>query len=229
MSLKAIIDLPDDWERGHCWNCSIGYLDDDYIHYCPYRCRGKCELKVEDSEGENGIMKEAKLVIDGKEYTVQMKDKDIKAVTRPKTGYTFVDEGDYYYSVNVYDKVRRSMSSSNETESDMDEPDLYNIGNYYSDYQLALDIARADKLYRRLRQWQALNDKPVDYWNDSGLPKYSIFYSHRNKSIVIEPNYNCETFGTIHFSSSDVAEVAIEEFKDELIWYFTKFKQRLDG
>ena len=171
-------------------------------------------------------MKEAKLIIDGKEYTVQMKDEDVKAVTRPKTGYTFVDEGDYYYSVNVYDKVRRSMSSSDETESDMDEPDLYNIGNYYSDYQLALDITRADRLYRRLRQWQALNDDPVN-WGDTGARKYFIYYDYINTSLCSDWE-TPRMMGGLYFSSRLVAQAAIEAFKDELTWYFTEFKQRLD-
>ena len=31
-------------------------------------------------------------------------------------------------------------------------------------------------------------------------------------------------FGKIYFTSKQIAELAIDEFKDDLIWYFTKYQ-----
>ena len=33
---------------------------------------------------------------------------------------------------------------------------------------------------------------------------------------------------TIHFATKEKAEEAIEVFRDELIWYFVEYQQRLD-
>ena len=60
MSLKAIIDLPDDWERGFCGGCPFSYRqfdDPDDYDYCSLHCleNNECKLKVVDSEGENEL------------------------------------------------------------------------------------------------------------------------------------------------------------------------------
>lgn len=56
MSLKAIVDLTDDWERGCCAYCPFSYRqfdDPDDYDYCALHYNGrKCKLKVIDSEGE---------------------------------------------------------------------------------------------------------------------------------------------------------------------------------
>ena len=56
MSLKAIVDLRDDWKRGRCSRCPFGFFDDEYnFHYCGmgYSTHPtECKLKVVDSEGD---------------------------------------------------------------------------------------------------------------------------------------------------------------------------------
>jgi hypothetical protein len=57
MSLKAIIDLPDDWESGFCAYCEFSYQkfgDPDCYNYCSLHCleNNECKLKVVDLEGE---------------------------------------------------------------------------------------------------------------------------------------------------------------------------------
>jgi hypothetical protein len=36
-------------------------------------------------------------------------------------------------------------------------------------------------------------------------------------------------FAKWHFDTREHAKQIIKEFKDELIWYFTEFKDRMDG
>lgn len=166
-------------------------------------------------------MKEAKLIIDGKEYAVQMKDEDVKTLTRPETGYEFTSEDKLCYAT----ATDGAAMSLNHLCSPIFE--LYDTGNYYTDKELAEDIARADRLYRRLRQWQALNDTPVE-WDNDDWNKFYIYYNFERKRICYETNHAYETFGTIYFSSQNAVEAAIAKFRDELTWYFTEFKQRLD-
>lgn len=147
---------------------------------------------------------------------------------KPKTGYERVDEDESYFvddTINDGHEVLGGRILVN---------NLYYInGNYYNDKSIVENNARADRLLRKLRQWQALNDEPVnkrdlmqliftigydykkdDAGNDAGLYAYSY---HRPVS-----------FGEIHFSTRDKVKEAINVFKDELTWYFTEYQQRLD-
>ena len=90
--------------------------------------------------------------------------------------------------------------------------------------------ARADRLLRQLRQWQALNDKPisVEDWNNESKKKWFIIYSYSSEEMYAEYYYIMRLPNTIYFTTKEKAEEAIEVFKDELIWYFTEYVQRLD-
>ena len=90
--------------------------------------------------------------------------------------------------------------------------------------------ARADRLLRQLRQWQALNDKPisVEDWNNESKKKWFIIYSYSSEEMYAEYYYIMRLPNTIYFTTKEKAEEAIEVFRDELLWYFTEYVQRLD-
>lgn len=90
--------------------------------------------------------------------------------------------------------------------------------------------ARADRLLRHLRQWQAQNDEPisVEDWNNESKKKWFIIYSYSSEEMYAEYYYIMRLPNTIYFATKEKAEEAIEVFKDELIWYFTEYVQRLD-
>lgn len=106
---------------------------------------------------------------------------------------------------------------------------LYYInGNYYNDKSIVENNARADRLLRRLRQWQAQNDKAIskEDWNNESKKKWFIIYS--SGEMYAEYYYIMRLPNTIYFATKEKAEEAIEVFKDELLWYFTEYVQRLD-
>ena len=90
--------------------------------------------------------------------------------------------------------------------------------------------ARADRLLRQLRQWQALNDKPisVEDWNNESKKKWFIIYSYSSEEMYAEYYYIMRLPNTIYFDTKEKAEEAIKVFEDELLWYFTEYVQRLD-
>ena len=65
------------------------------------------------------------------------------------------------------------------------------------------------------------NDIEID-WNDSSK-KYKINYS-KNIGMSIDKVYSLKDFGQVYFTSKEIAEKAVEAFKDELIRYFTSNK-----
>ena len=143
---------------------------------------------------------------------------------KPKTGYERREEcnNKKYYFVNTIDLV---IENENTVLFDQNR---YDVGNYYSDKTIAENNARADRLQRCLRQWQAQNDEPisVEDWNNESKKKWFIIYS--SEEMYAEYYYIMRLPNPIYFATKEKAEEAIEVFKDELIWYFTEYVQRLD-
>lgn len=143
---------------------------------------------------------------------------------KPKTGYESLGTGETYYLVDVDDEI-----TTMKYDSRLDR-DCYDVGNYYSDKVIAENNARADRLLRQLRQWQALNDKPisVEDWNNESKKKWFIIYSYSSEEMYAEYYYIMRLPNTIYFATKEKAEEAIKVFEDELLWYFSEYVQRLD-
>lgn len=145
---------------------------------------------------------------------------------KPKTGYERREEcnNKKYYFVNTIDLV---IEDENTVPFDQNR---YDVGNFYSNKMIAENNARADRLQRCLRQWQALNDKPISQsdWEDNGKSKWCIMYSYGAEKLYVEYFHYIRLHNVIYFTTKEKAEEAIEVFKDELLWYFTEYVQRLD-
>lgn len=143
---------------------------------------------------------------------------------RSRTGYERGEVEETYYLVDVDDEI------TNMKHNGQLDRDCYDVGNYYSNKTIAENNARADRLLRQLRQWQALNDKSisVEDWNNESKKKWFIIYSYSSEEMYAEYYYIMRLPNTIYFTTKEKAEEAIEVFKDELIWYFTEYVQRLD-
>ena len=143
---------------------------------------------------------------------------------KPKTGYESLGTGETYYLVEVDDEI------TNMKHNGQLDRDCYDVGNYYSDKVIAENNARADRLLRQLRQWQAANDKVISIsdWKNDNIFKYHIEYDCFNDFLFVVYTTRFRTPNTIYFTSGEKAEEAIEVFKDELKWYYTKYQQRLD-
>lgn len=172
------------------------------------------------------MLVDAKLMIDGKELKTQIEIDEtvLDSIQSDETvdrGYKKQMKSYPYFYVDDYGKVG--------TESDMEfeEDDLrFMIANYYTSERVAQNNARADQLMRQLRRFAVENRKEKIDWKDGKKHKYNICYSYPTQEIFVNFKSNCRNF-EIYFDSCGVAERAIEEFKDELIWYFTEYKDSL--
>lgn len=169
------------------------------------------------------------LKANGKTVQVEMTEEQLKelGVIKPRTGYERRKEcsNEYYYLVDADSEVKRIKENGNILDQD-----CYDTGNYYSDKTVAENNARADMLFRCLRQWQAQNDEPisVEDWEDNGKNKWCIIYGYGLEKLYVDYFHCIRLHNVIYFTTREKAEEAIEVFKDELIWYFTKYQQRLD-
>lgn len=164
----------------------------------------------------------------GKNIKAEISEEQAKilglAEDKPKTGYERVDEDESYFVDDTINDGHEVIGGGGTLVNDL----YYNNGNYYNDKTIAENNARADRLLRHLRQWQAQNDEPisVEDWNNESKKKWFIIYS--SEEMYAEYYYIMRLPNTIYFTTKEKAEEAIEVFRDELLWYFTEYVQRLD-
>ena len=167
------------------------------------------------------------LKVNGKTVQVEITEEQLKELgvikERSRTGYERVKKGEMYYVINTKDD---SMMNIKEFNDETDEQ-CYNIGNYYNDKIIAENNARADRLLCCLRQWQALNDRAIN-WKNKNIRKYTIRYDYAMNMFNVIPNVCERCLNDVYFTTRETAQRAINVFKVELEWYFTQYKQRLD-
>ena len=163
---------------------------------------------------------------DGREIAVDISEETLKEIEKPvkKTGYEINTVNDLWYFVDDESHVLDTSESLITTDF---RDNHYNNANFYTDKTVAENNARADALKRKLRRFAVEHrNKKLD-WNNFFEKKWEIYYFHPDKIIRIAVNTNSRGFGSISFDTKEAAEAAVEEFKDELIWYFTEYKDSL--
>ncbi len=166
----------------------------------------------------------AKLIVEGKEFDIEILDPKLQELIAPKkkTGYERVGEGEkFYFSVD-------NGTADYETDyGDVPDDETYADANYFSDETVAENNARAEKLMRQLRRFAVEHREEKVNWRDRGQYKYRIMYNHDENELIIEDNQFMQTLGSVYFDSEKNASLAITAFHDELVWYFTEYKDSL--
>ena len=167
----------------------------------------------------------AKLIIEGKEIEVDISEEEYKKIQPPeekKTGYERVIKDDEFYYVSS----RGHVEFASDDYRDIDA-DYYESANYYSSDVVAENNARADQLMRQLRRFAVEHRTNELDWGYTSIDKYYIFYNFEEKKLDIGVNTFLKDFGAIYFDSIKMAQIAVDAFYDELIWYFTEYKDSL--
>ena len=167
----------------------------------------------------------------GKSIQLNIADEEYNKLFQPvkKTGYERVKREEKYWYVGMTTNVYGSQESF--VKPDIE---LYDNANYYSDKTVAENNARADKLMRQLRRFAVEHrEKPIDWTSPIANlhEKWEIMYScprdAEHKLFVTSLMNMTKGFGRIYFDELSTAELAIKTFKDELLWYFTEYKDSL--
>ena len=167
----------------------------------------------------------AKLIIEGKEIEIEISEEEYKKLQSPeekKTGYERVPESDVYF----YTYPSGCVETTCETCYDIDD-ECYESANYYSDKTVAENNTRADKLMRQLRRFSVEHRERGVNLNDMDTKKHCIYYDYGNNTLGTAFTLCAKTFGTIFFDSEETAQAAIDKFRNELIWYFTEYRDSL--
>lgn len=163
----------------------------------------------------------------GKSIEVDLTEEQMEALgLKPelkRTGYELGDDKVFFRSLNdgsaqrCSDPCAKTICLDNATA--------------YSDYKLAEANARADLLMRRLRRYAAQHGgiPSVENWPEhvgASKSKYYIYFTRAGK-IRMDQCLFTHITGCIYFLDPQACEDAIEEFKDELTWYFTEYEAML--
>ena len=167
----------------------------------------------------------AKLIIEGKEIEIEISEEEYKKLQPPeekKTGYERVLEDDVFYYVSD----RGDIEIGDDSFGFIDE-EYYDVANYYSSETVAENNARADKLMRQLRRFAVEHRECGVNFSDTDTKKYCIDYDYDDGELRISFVFRSKKFGAIYFDSEETTQAAIDEFHNELIWYFTEYKDSL--
>ena len=164
----------------------------------------------------------AKLIIEGKEIEIEISEEEYKKLHPSETGYERVAESDVYF----YAHPSGCVETTCEACYDIDD-ECYESANYYSDKTVAENNTRADKLMRQLRRFSVEHRGHGVDFNSTETAKHYIYYDCIHDELKTVFTFYAKTFGTILFDSEETAQAAINEFHDELIWYFTEYKDSL--
>ena len=167
----------------------------------------------------------AKLIIEGEEIEVEISEEEYKKLQpseEKKTGYERVPESDVYF----YTYPSGCVETTCETCYDIDD-ECYESANYYSDKTVAENNTRADNLMRQLRRFAVEHRECGVNFNDTNTEKYFVYYDYGTDALGVSLVSRTRAFGVIYFDSEETANAAIDKFHDELIWYFTEYKDSL--
>lgn len=167
----------------------------------------------------------AKLIINDQALEIEISEEELqKLQTAPKkkTGYERVPEDNEFYYVNFKGDVECAQDFYGDYDAGS-----YNAANYYSYLCVAENNARADRLMWRLRRFAVEHRENEICWSGVETKKFRILYDSECNKICVEANIYERSYGVIYFDSYETAQAAIDEFHDELIWYFTEYKDSL--
>ena len=131
------------------------------------------------------------------------------------TGYERVEFNHDYYT-HLSDGTIYCQS---EKEDGCDDR-TYDVANYYSSKKVAENNARADVLMRQLRRFSVEHRD-----NDNLNNKYYIVCL--DGILQLDRHHGDIRYLGPWFDNLHAGGLAIEEFYDELMWYFTEYKDTL--
>lgn len=138
---------------------------------------------------------------------------DFEEIKEMKNPYARVDYKDWYYAIE-----RAGSVTTLADNSDYDNR-MFNIANYFNNREYAEYISFKEDLMRKLDRFAWEHNAKVVGWDD-GSEKYYIAFSNRHNVLTID--WACMyKSNDIYFTSREIAEMALEKFKDDLMKLYT--------
>lgn len=162
-------------------------------------------------------MKTVKLIIDGKEISAQINEEDLKALENEKNFHRQSKNKPYFFFDGFF-----NLQSEFEEFVSFNE-NRYKTGNYFITDKECEDAARVVSLWLQMKRFaDEHNEESIDFDNRRKT-KLSICFDEGMGQITLGYFVYVKNAFQIYFDSEEIARKAINEFHDELIWYFTEY------
>ena len=138
---------------------------------------------------------------------------EFREVEKMKNPYARVDYKDWYYAIERVGSVT-SLADNSDYDNRM-----FNIANYFNNKEYAEYVSFKEDLMRKMDKFAWEHNARVTDWNNI-LTKFHIIFNHDNNEPMVDWScaYACNN---VHFTSKEIADKALEEFKDDLIKLYT--------
>lgn len=143
-------------------------------------------------------------------------------VEKKNTGYEKVEKGKQYLYVDSFGNISPDVAGWTLNWDNK----RYENANYFCDKEVAENMARAQRLWNQIHRRAVELCEPVCVSKEETL--YQIVFMAISKNIIPLPKSVTRSFGTVWFDTEEHCRQVIDEFYDELLWYFTEFRDRAD-
>lgn len=177
--------------------------------------RYKCGNSIFKVQGGNLIDVERDTYLGVENISIaDLLEMDFEEIKEMKNPYERVDNRDLYYVV----RERGGVGNFKDLNDHIDDK-LLNSLNYFNNKNYAEYIAFKETLMRKLDRFAWENNEKVIDWYDCST-KYYIKFEIDIKKFRISRCISCRS-NDIYFTSKEIAEKALEEFKDDLMKLYT--------
>lgn len=139
---------------------------------------------------------------------------DFEEIKETKNPYERVNNDERYYFVS-----ERGVENFKEF-TECSDNELFNSSNYFNNKNYAEYVAFKETLMRRMDKFAWENNAKVIDWNDSCSEKYYIVFSNKHSELIIDWDFSLQS-NNIYFTSKEIAKMALEKFKDDLMKLYT--------
>ena len=136
-------------------------------------------------------------------------------IIEEKTGWERAENYDTYYCVenngDICERKEKDCTSDRWR---------YKIANYSTVKSKMEFKALRDNLLSRMQRWADIHNEEKIDWNNSEQRKYVIYYDYDDNRFGFTYNYYSRDLGQIYFTSEEIANQCLEEFKEELLEFY---------
>lgn len=178
-----------------------------------YKC-GNNIFKVKDGDlvdiESNAYLRDENIPI---AYLLNLDFEEIKETKNP---YERVDNRDIYYVVNGRGEVEYIKDLNDHIDNSQ-----FNSSNYFNNKNYAEYVAFKETLMRKLDKFAWEHNAKVVDWGDCNQPKHHIVLNNYcDKNLEVSSCFSLQS-NNIYFTSKEIAEMALEKFKDDLMKLYT--------
>lgn len=131
------------------------------------------------------------------------------------TDYKRAEYNNQYYYVTSNGKVLKEIEKNISLDNTR-----YKIANYSTVKSKMEFKALRDNLLSRMQRWADIHNEEKIDWNDSEQRKYLIYYDYDDNKFYFTYVYYIRDLGQVYFTSKEIANQCLEEFKEELLEFY---------